>query len=104
MKEYISLDVVPPEENSPQVGELSYNVEAVKCADRYIELLKKVMGPPPSNVFIKKKWNGHDFGQYLDIIVTFDTDDVEGTKYALACESYGPLTWDDDKPFDWRNM
>ena len=95
MKDGIDLGPVPPFEDCVQPGEPDYYVRSRAECRRYIELLRKKLGPEPTGARLHIKGNLHDFGTYYEVHCSFDTGDDAAVEYAFRCESDGPLTWED---------
>jgi hypothetical protein len=64
---------------------------------RFIELIRKKLGPEPPGAYLKVKSNPHEFGLYYSATVYFDDSDEEARNYAYLCESEAPRTWQDDQ-------
>ncbi|MBI4201191.1 MAG: hypothetical protein HY531_02750 [Chloroflexi bacterium] len=63
---------------------------------RFMELIRKKLGPEPERARLTVKSNPHDFGAYLEVVCYYDDQDEEARGYAYRCESEAPMTWDDD--------
>ncbi len=84
------------EEDCAQVGDVDYYDRATAQCDRYIELIRKVVGKEPPGAYLKKKWSEHDLGSYVEVVCYFDTDTKqypEAMEYAFECENDGPTEW-----------
>lgn len=93
-RDYIDIGSSPAEEDCASVGEEDYTRKArTECA-RFIELIRKTLGPEPEGAHLAVKSNPHDFGSYLEVVCYFQDDDEEARKYAFRCESDAPATWD----------
>lgn len=90
--DYLSIGPVPPDEDCEQVGpNCDYDKMKRECK-RYIEALRKKLGPERGSARLSVKGFPHDFGTYYEVVCYYS--DQEGLEYALDCESNGPLTWD----------
>ncbi len=96
MGDYLNLGPVPADEPCAQVGDPDYELKARAECQRYIELIRKKIGPEPAGSKLKIRGFPHDFGRYLEVIVTYRDDDQTSFDYALRCEEEAPASWDDD--------
>jgi hypothetical protein len=103
MRDYLTIGSTPPEEECAQVGSENYRKRAIAEIRRYRELLINTCGEPPAGTELKAKWNPHDFGEYVELVVEYDENDPLGLEYALHLESHGPSNWagDDAKKFPY---
>lgn len=60
---------------------------------RFIDLIRKTVGPEPDGARLKIKWFNHDLGSYPEVVVYFNTDKQEAVDYAFKCESEAPMNW-----------
>ena len=99
MRDNISIGSAPYGEECVQVNSSGDYHEAmrVECR-RFLEVIRKKLGPEPEGAHLGIKGNPHDFGTYYEVVCYFDPEDEEATKYAYRCESDAPSTWDDDQP------
>jgi hypothetical protein len=74
MQDFFCIGPSPSEEDCAQVGEPDYRNKAVRECTRYIELLRKTIGPEPEGARLGIKWFDHDFGQYCEVVCYFDTE------------------------------
>jgi len=93
MMEWMELGPTPPEEDCAQVGQPDYREKAIPECRRYIDVIRKKLGPEPPGAQLKIKSNPHDFGTYYDVGCYYDEDNKEAMEYAFKCESEGPMTW-----------
>ena len=94
-RDYIDIGSAPPEEDCAQLGSRDYVKRARPECIRFIDLIRKVVGPEPEGASLQVKSNPHDFGTYLSVICYYDDNDDEATQYAFRCESEGPARWDE---------
>ena len=102
MREYIEIGPTPPDEDCQQIGE---NYDAVKAQaemKRYIALLREKLGQEPDGARLTIKTFPHDFGSYSEVVCYYDTEKEDSVAYAFACESNGPMNWNDTEKFDWK--
>lgn len=93
-RDYIDIGPTPAEEECAQVGQPDYMHRARSECNRFIELLRRTLGPEPQGARLAVKSNPHDFGTYLEVVCYFDTDNEEAEKYAYRCEREAPARWD----------
>ena len=94
----MGIGPAPCDEKCAQVGEENYHERAREESRRFIELIRKKLGPEPPGARLTITSNPHDFGTYLDVVCRFQEGDEEALAYALLCESEAPRTWQDDQP------
>jgi len=97
-RDYIDIGSAPAEEDCAQVGSPDYHARARPECIRFIDLIRKVLGPEPEGATLQVKSNPHDFGSYLSVVCYFDDDNEAASDYAYRCESDGPTTWDAPTP------
>lgn len=95
MRDYLDIGSSPCDEDCAQVGELNYREKATKEMRRYIDLIRKKLGPEPEGASLGIKWFPHDFGTYGEVVCYFDDDNDKAREYAFKCESDAPSKWDD---------
>ena len=94
MRDYIDIGSSPAEEDCAQVGSPDYYKRArTECA-RFIELIRKTLGPEPEGAQLSVKSNPHDFATYYSVVCYFEEDDEEARNYAFRCEAEAPARWD----------
>ena len=97
MRDYVSIGSAPCDEDCVQVTKEGDYHEAMKTeCRRFLELIRKKLGPEPPGTRLAVKANPHDFGTYYDVVVYFDDEDEQARGYALRCEGWSPRTWADD--------
>lgn len=104
MRDSLSFDTVPIEEEVESLGPDYDTVRARKQANRLISLLKEKFPNPPPNAHLGIKSNPHDFGSYLSVECYFDDEDEnrDSLDYCLSIESNFPMTWNDTTPIKWN--
>lgn len=98
MRDYIDIGSTPCEEECAQVGSEDYLKKARVECKRFMELIRKKLGPEPPGAELRIKSNPHDFGTYLEVVCYYEEGNEEALAYALKCEADAPMTWNDDKP------
>jgi hypothetical protein len=94
MRNYFCLGATPSEEDCAQVGQPDYRQKALAECERYIELIRRTLGPEPPGAELAIKSFPHDFGTYYEVVIWFESDDAAAVAYAVRCEDDGPRTWD----------
>jgi hypothetical protein len=98
MKDFVDLGgTTPPMEECAQVGsrEYDYYDRARKECRAYINQLRRVVGAEPEGARFSIKSHPHDFGNYLTVVVYFDSDNEAARQYAIRCDEGTPKEWDD---------
>lgn len=100
MRDYITIGSSPPDEDCAQAGSLDYADVAHEECRRYIDCIRKKLGPEPLGAKLGIKKFPHDgirpgdIVEYLEVVCYFDTELPDSQEYAYRCESEGPLTWE----------
>lgn len=92
--DYIYIGSTPCDEECAQVGQPDYLRQAREECNRFIELIRRTLGPEPEGAQLSVKSNPHDFGTYLDVVCYYDTDNKAAAQYAFRCEDEAPSRWD----------
>lgn len=93
---YLSLGPAPTNERCAQVGkDPDYHRRARRECHAFIEQLLRQFGPPPDDhtAFTIKRC-AHDFGDYLEVGVIFDSENEASATYAYCAEDEFPEAWD----------
>lgn len=93
MTDHLSIGSTPAEESCAQVGREDYYEAARAECLRFIDLIRKTVGPEPPGARLHIHSNPHDFGTYLEVCVQFDVWDKEAADYAYRVEDKAPMTW-----------
>ena len=97
MRDHITLGPTPCEEDCFQVGTDNYRQNAIVEMNAYIDQLYRMFPEADKfNVFFNKMWFNHDFGQYGEVVVSYDDSDSEALSYAINIEHNLPHNWDDE--------
>ena len=94
MRDFFSVGSSPCDEPCAQVGQPDYYQEARDECRRFLELIRRTLGPEPEGARLSIKSFPHDFGDYLEVVCYFETDNAEAVAYALRCEDESPATWE----------
>ena len=98
MRDYVSIGSSPCDEECVQVTKEGGYHDAMKAeCRRFLELIRKKLGPEPPGARLAFMSNPHDFGTYYDVVCHYDDQNEEAARYAFRCESQSPRTWGDDK-------
>lgn len=92
-RDYLDLGAAPGMESPVQVGTDNYESLARPECIRFIELIRKTLGPEPQYASLQVTSNPHDFGAYLSVVVRYDDQDEEARNYAFRCEEEAPAEW-----------
>ena len=92
--DYVSIGSSPGEEECAQVGTPDYRDRAgIECR-RFLDLIRKRLGPEPLGAELKVKSFPHDFGSYLEVVCEFSEEDEDAKSYAYRCEAEAPTKWE----------
>jgi hypothetical protein len=94
---YLSLGPSPSDERCAQVGkDPDYHARALRECQALIRQLLRTLGPPPDDLtaFVVKSCP-HDFGEYLEVGVLFDSENERSALYAYGAEDRFPEHWDE---------
>lgn len=94
MQDFIEIGSTPAEEDCAQLGEPDYEKKATEEMRRFIELIRKDLGPEPDGAKLAIKWFPHDFGHYGEVVCYFDEDNKKARDYAFKCEAEAPSKWE----------
>jgi hypothetical protein len=94
MRDFIEIGSSPAEEDCAQVGQPDFREKATEEMRRFIELIRKALGPEPEGAKLAIKWFPHDFGTYGEVVCYFDDDNEKARDYAFKCEVEAPSKWE----------
>jgi hypothetical protein len=95
MWDSLSIGPVPSDETCQQVGTADYNpIAALAECHRFANLLKKIF-PLVEGVRYHIANNPHDFGNYYDVEILYDSSNAAAVDYAYRVEANTPETWDE---------
>ena len=92
---YIDIGPSPYDEECVNVGEDDYTRRALQECRRFILLLREVLGPEPEGARLTVRAFPHDFGDYYEVVCTFDPTLPASLAYAMRCEAECPAHWED---------
>lgn len=91
----IWLGPAPAEEESAQIGDPAYLERALAECRQFIEAIKHKMGDPPDGVVLRMVSAPHELGAYYEVVVEFDPDNDEATRWAYRADANAPTRWCD---------
>jgi hypothetical protein len=95
MKDYLTIGSAPCEEDCVCVStDMPYLTEMREESRRFIDLIRRVLGPEPGSARLAIKTFDHDYGPYVEVVCYFDDQDEAAVEYAFKCESEAPSKWD----------
>ena len=62
---------------------------------RFLEAIRKKVGPEPAGARLAIISREHEFGTYLTVACIYNDGEAVPEAYALLCESEPPVTWND---------
>ena len=93
-RDFMTIGSSPTDEPCVSVGEPDYSRRAREECNRFIELIRKVLGEEPPGAHLAVKSFPHDFGTYMEVVCYFDEDNPAANEYAYRCEADAPARWD----------
>jgi hypothetical protein len=97
MRDYFCIGPTPSEEGCAYVGEPDYRRKAIEECRRFIELIRRTLGPEPAGAELATTSFPHDFGTYYEVVIWFEPDDAAAVAYAKRCDSDAPTTWEEEE-------
>lgn len=97
MREYLELGSTPSDENCAQIGDSDYLAKVSEECKKYIFLLEKCFPDLPEEVCFRRKSFPHDFGDYFEVVVCYNSNSDKQESAAYFVENNLPETWVDDK-------
>jgi len=86
MLDYLHIGATPSDEPCIQTGADYYNLlQKIECR-YYRKALIEHYGEPPGEANLRTKGSPHDFGTYYEVVIYFNPDNEEETKYAIEIE------------------
>lgn len=92
MKDFISLGTAPTNENCCQLCRPNYEKYGELEALEFRRMLLDYIDNLEDGIWIKITRNPHDFGNYYDVILEFDSNE-ETVNHACAIEDSIPNNW-----------
>ena len=98
-REYMEIGSAPCDEQCVAVDpKVDYLPDMRAECQRFLDLVRKTLGPEPAGARLGIRSNPHDFGTYLEVVCYYSEEDPEAYGYALLCESEAPRRWTDEAP------
>lgn len=91
---YIEIGAGPCEEECAQVGDKDYCTRAMDECNRFIDLIRKKLGPEPDGAKLKVMGFQHEFGTYHEVVCQYDDLKQESADYAYKVEANAPTHWE----------
>lgn len=95
MRDYLTLGPTPHEEPCAQVGTPGYYERSRIETDVFIDQLIRQFGEPPGMDRFKVKRFPHEFGNYHEVVITYDDELEDSVDFAYNAENNTPGKWDD---------
>jgi hypothetical protein len=95
MRDYLTLGPTPAEEKCIGLGPNYDHAKALKESRVYKRQLERAFPDAPEGCYFTVKSFPHEYGNYLEVVVSFDNDDEEQTDFAYDVERSLPGKWDD---------
>lgn len=93
--DYVYLAPSPIEEDCAQVGEPDFRKKATKEMTAFCnQLYRQFPNSMEMGIRFRIKWQDHDFGQYGEVVATYDMNDDEAMNLAYEIENNLPEHWD----------
>ena len=89
----ISLGAVPARESSTRDGDTGDEHRARSECQRYMALLRNMIGPEPHGAELQIRRAAPERGSYLEVVVEYDDENNVARAYAIRCDREGPTTW-----------
>jgi len=99
--EHIDLGPVPGEEQAASVGAEDYTERSRReCLVFKRMLMRLHPAPVGADVALKVKSYPHEFGNYLEVVAKYSSEDAAACDYAYSLESNSPANWDNTARFE----
>lgn len=93
-RDYFSLGSAPFAEECVSLSPDEDYLPAMRQeCNRFIGVMRKIMGEEPPGAKLAIMSNPHDFGTYLDVVCYFDDQNEAAVDYAARCELEVPEYW-----------
>lgn len=96
MTSRVYLGTCPVMEPCVQTTDPEYGVKAYAECERWIALLRRTFGREPKGARLQVVEKSHDYGQYLEVVCSYDPQDDADLEYALRCVEERPERWGDE--------
>jgi hypothetical protein len=92
----IALGPVPAGEAPASVGERGYAEREFLQCQRFIDLLRRTIGPEPAGAKLRVRRSGKELDPYLEVVVEYDDENRGARAYAIRCDREAPTRWDQE--------
>jgi hypothetical protein len=97
MRDYLTIGAVPIDEDCAQVGTATYQQDANAECKRFVQLLRDTFPwLEDEDTYFKVKGFAHDFGNYYEVVVCYDSSDETSANKAVFVENCTPQKWGDE--------
>lgn len=96
MRKYFSIGPVPANENFPKENSPNYHSIARQNCDRFVKLIRNVVGVEPDETELVVRSFDSKFGTYYDVGCFFDNEIPESVEYIDDIQLLVPDTWDEE--------
>jgi hypothetical protein len=90
----ISLGAVPVRESPARVGEPGYAERSLSECQRFVAILRHVIGPEPEGARLTIRRSEPGLGSYLEVVVEYDDENMVARAYAIRCDREAPTRWE----------
>ena len=90
----LALGPVPAKESPARPGDSDYAARAFAQCQRFIRLLRRILGPEPHGARLEVRRSDQEFDPYLEVVIRFDDEDRAARDYAARCDGDAPARWD----------
>jgi hypothetical protein len=95
MLDYLHIGPAPADSPCVQIGDDYYDLlQKIECR-YYRQALIEHYGEPPGEANLRTKGSPHEMGTYYEVVIYYNPDNEEETKYALKVEN-GLLAWPEE--------
>ena len=95
-RDFLEIGPAPCDEECAQVGDPDFHSRAGEECRRFVELIRKKLGPEPEGATLRVTTHYHDFGPYPEVTCWYDDELPAAVDYAFRCESEAPTRWEND--------
>ena len=87
------LGSAPAGETPVTVGESEYAARALRECQRYLELVRRAIGPEPDGAKLRIS-RSQDLDPYSEVVVEYDDTNTAARAYAIRCDREAPTRWE----------
>ena len=93
----LALGTAPVREAHAIPGESDYAARAFAQCQRFIVLLRRMLGPEPEGASLGVRRSERDYDPYLEVVLRFDDANAAALEYATRCDRDAPTSWGQDR-------